>query len=256
MRQWPGLEGSQAARLQLAGLLPLGSPPGPSPDPWLPFQVPAGPGAAAGGRRPPLQRVRRGPAALSGLPARVPALRHQPGLPGAHLPAPAVGGALKGSGEGGGVPVAVGAEAGQRRADLGRLPWALTTRRPDLPRPRRTRGAAGGGIPRSGPPVIADPLPPALSSLENPKFPGILARLEESPVCQRLPLASFLILPFQRITRLKMLVEVPEGTRLWGGLGRGETPLSSQPLGAPRAEQGAWERPHCLATLTPPSRTF
>ncbi|XP_006883761.1 PREDICTED: rho guanine nucleotide exchange factor 19 [Elephantulus edwardii] len=43
--------------------------------------------------------------------------------------------------------------------------------------------------------------------LENPKFPGILARLEESPVCQRLPLTSFLILPFQRITRLKMLVE-------------------------------------------------
>uniref|UniRef100_A0A8C6A5V8 Rho guanine nucleotide exchange factor 19 n=1 Tax=Marmota marmota marmota TaxID=9994 RepID=A0A8C6A5V8_MARMA len=43
--------------------------------------------------------------------------------------------------------------------------------------------------------------------LENPKFPSILARLEESPVCQRLPLTSFLILPFQRITRLKMLVE-------------------------------------------------
>ncbi|XP_021118524.1 rho guanine nucleotide exchange factor 19 isoform X1 [Heterocephalus glaber] len=43
--------------------------------------------------------------------------------------------------------------------------------------------------------------------LENPKFPGILARLEESPMCQRLPLTSFLILPFQRITRLKMLVE-------------------------------------------------
>ncbi|KAM5247681.1 rho guanine nucleotide exchange factor 19 isoform 1-T2 [Ctenodactylus gundi] len=43
--------------------------------------------------------------------------------------------------------------------------------------------------------------------LENPKFPGILARLEESPICQRLPLTSFLILPFQRITRLKMLVE-------------------------------------------------
>ncbi|XP_005544735.3 rho guanine nucleotide exchange factor 19 isoform X2 [Macaca fascicularis] len=43
--------------------------------------------------------------------------------------------------------------------------------------------------------------------LENPRFPGILARLEESPVCQRLPLTSFLILPFQRITRLKMLVE-------------------------------------------------
>ncbi|KAM7324021.1 hypothetical protein ACRRTK_016326 [Alexandromys fortis] len=44
--------------------------------------------------------------------------------------------------------------------------------------------------------------------LENPKFPGILARLEESPVCQRLPLTSFLILPFQRVTRLKMLVEL------------------------------------------------
>ncbi|XP_060235143.1 rho guanine nucleotide exchange factor 19 isoform X2 [Meriones unguiculatus] len=43
--------------------------------------------------------------------------------------------------------------------------------------------------------------------LENPKFPGILAHLEESPVCQRLPLTSFLILPFQRVTRLKMLVE-------------------------------------------------
>ncbi|XP_076874483.1 rho guanine nucleotide exchange factor 19 isoform X2 [Brachyhypopomus gauderio] len=42
---------------------------------------------------------------------------------------------------------------------------------------------------------------------ENARFPGVLARLEEDPVCQRLPLTSFLILPFQRITRLKMLVE-------------------------------------------------
>ncbi|XP_067873462.1 rho guanine nucleotide exchange factor 19 [Heterodontus francisci] len=42
---------------------------------------------------------------------------------------------------------------------------------------------------------------------ENPRFPGILARLEEDQVCQRLPLTSFLILPFQRIMRLKMLVE-------------------------------------------------
>ncbi|XP_032376302.1 rho guanine nucleotide exchange factor 19 isoform X1 [Etheostoma spectabile] len=42
---------------------------------------------------------------------------------------------------------------------------------------------------------------------ENSRFPGILARLEEDPICQRLPLTSFLILPFQRITRLKMLVE-------------------------------------------------
>lgn len=64
----------------------------------------------------------------------------------------------------------------------------------------------------SGLPVIPEPFP--FSSLENPRFPGILARLEESPVCQRLPLTSFLILPFQRITRLKMLVEVPRGDRL------------------------------------------
>ncbi|XP_054651782.1 rho guanine nucleotide exchange factor 19 isoform X2 [Dunckerocampus dactyliophorus] len=42
---------------------------------------------------------------------------------------------------------------------------------------------------------------------ESPRFPSILARLEEDAVCQRLPLTSFLILPFQRITRLKMLVE-------------------------------------------------
>ncbi|KAJ0036570.1 hypothetical protein NQD34_005247 [Periophthalmus magnuspinnatus] len=42
---------------------------------------------------------------------------------------------------------------------------------------------------------------------ENPRFPNILSRLEEDPICQRLPLTSFLILPFQRITRLKMLVE-------------------------------------------------
>ncbi|XP_069774975.1 rho guanine nucleotide exchange factor 19 isoform X3 [Narcine bancroftii] len=42
---------------------------------------------------------------------------------------------------------------------------------------------------------------------ENPRFPGILARLQEDPICQRLPLTSFLILPFQRIMRLKMLVE-------------------------------------------------
>ncbi|XP_051948218.1 rho guanine nucleotide exchange factor 19 [Xyrauchen texanus] len=41
----------------------------------------------------------------------------------------------------------------------------------------------------------------------NPRFPGILGHLEEDVVCQRLPLTSFLILPFQRITRLKMLVE-------------------------------------------------
>ncbi|KAM8927892.1 rho guanine nucleotide exchange factor 19-like [Pelodytes ibericus] len=43
--------------------------------------------------------------------------------------------------------------------------------------------------------------------LENTRFRAILVKLEEDQVCQRLPLTSFLILPFQRIMRLKMLVE-------------------------------------------------
>ncbi|XP_053546230.1 rho guanine nucleotide exchange factor 19 [Bombina bombina] len=43
--------------------------------------------------------------------------------------------------------------------------------------------------------------------LENTRFRSVLAKLEEDQVCQRLPLTSFLILPFQRIMRIKMLVE-------------------------------------------------
>lgn len=35
-----------------------------------------------------------------------------------------------------------------------------------------------------------------------------MEKLERSPVCQRLPLRSFLVLPFQRITRIKLLVQV------------------------------------------------
>ncbi|XP_044064789.1 trichohyalin isoform X2 [Siniperca chuatsi] len=42
---------------------------------------------------------------------------------------------------------------------------------------------------------------------ENPGFKRIVDKLERSPVCQRLPLRSFLVLPFQRITRLKLLVQ-------------------------------------------------
>ncbi|KAM4601319.1 uncharacterized protein arhgef5 isoform 2-T2 [Polymixia lowei] len=42
---------------------------------------------------------------------------------------------------------------------------------------------------------------------ENPGFKRIVEKLERSPVCQRLPLRSFLILPFQRITRIKLLVQ-------------------------------------------------
>ncbi|CAN9513704.1 unnamed protein product [Ophioblennius macclurei] len=42
---------------------------------------------------------------------------------------------------------------------------------------------------------------------ENPEFKRIVEKLERSPVCQRLPLRSFLVLPFQRITRIKLLVQ-------------------------------------------------
>lgn len=39
-------------------------------------------------------------------------------------------------------------------------------------------------------------------------FATVITRLQESPQCQRLPFMSFLLLPFQRITRLKILIEV------------------------------------------------
>ncbi|XP_029928825.1 trichohyalin isoform X2 [Myripristis murdjan] len=42
---------------------------------------------------------------------------------------------------------------------------------------------------------------------ENAGFKRIVEKLERSPVCQRLPLRSFLVLPFQRITRIKLLVQ-------------------------------------------------
>ncbi|XP_073342098.1 uncharacterized protein arhgef5 isoform X2 [Pagrus major] len=42
---------------------------------------------------------------------------------------------------------------------------------------------------------------------ENQGFKRIVEKLERSSVCQRLPLRSFLVLPFQRITRIKLLVQ-------------------------------------------------
>ncbi|XP_026862502.1 rho guanine nucleotide exchange factor 5 [Electrophorus electricus] len=42
---------------------------------------------------------------------------------------------------------------------------------------------------------------------ENTAFRHMVEKLEHSPKCQRLPFRSFLILPFQRITRLKLLVQ-------------------------------------------------
>ncbi|XP_064165191.1 protein split ends isoform X2 [Anguilla rostrata] len=42
---------------------------------------------------------------------------------------------------------------------------------------------------------------------ECPGFRRVVEKLERNPICQRLPLRSFLILPFQRITRIKLLVQ-------------------------------------------------
>ncbi|XP_062993163.1 rho guanine nucleotide exchange factor 15 [Elgaria multicarinata webbii] len=42
---------------------------------------------------------------------------------------------------------------------------------------------------------------------KNSQFAIVVTRLQELPQCQRLPFMSFLLLPFQRITRIKMLVE-------------------------------------------------
>ncbi|KAM7377296.1 hypothetical protein PAMA_013881 [Pampus argenteus] len=52
----------------------------------------------------------------------------------------------------------------------------------------------------------------------NVQFATVISRLQESPQCQRLPFMSFLLLPFQRITRIKMLIEnilkrTKEGTK-------------------------------------------
>ncbi|XP_008168101.4 rho guanine nucleotide exchange factor 19-like isoform X2 [Chrysemys picta bellii] len=59
---------------------------------------------------------------------------------------------------------------------------------------------------------------------ENWRFRQVLRKLEEQPVCQRQPLKSFLVLPFQRITRLKILLEnilklAPTGSELASSIG-------------------------------------
>ncbi|XP_061730610.1 rho guanine nucleotide exchange factor 19 [Nerophis ophidion] len=41
----------------------------------------------------------------------------------------------------------------------------------------------------------------------NPDFVGTLKQLEDDPVCQRQNLKSFLVLPFQRITRIKLILQ-------------------------------------------------
>ncbi|XP_019397267.1 PREDICTED: rho guanine nucleotide exchange factor 19-like [Crocodylus porosus] len=59
---------------------------------------------------------------------------------------------------------------------------------------------------------------------ENGRFLQVLRRLEGQAVCRRQPLKSFLVLPFQRITRLKMLLEnilklAPAGSELGEAIG-------------------------------------
>nr|DBA29743.1 TPA: hypothetical protein GDO54_005804 [Pyxicephalus adspersus] len=60
-------------------------------------------------------------------------------------------------------------------------------------------------------PARRSKVPPTQSLCEtmekNPQFHAVLCRLQELPQCQRLPFMSFLLLPFQRITRIKMLIE-------------------------------------------------
>ncbi|XP_028839814.1 ephexin-1 [Denticeps clupeoides] len=51
----------------------------------------------------------------------------------------------------------------------------------------------------------------------NRCFALVMRRLEDSPLCRRLPFTSFLLLPFQRITRIKILTQnilkrTPEGS--------------------------------------------
>ncbi|XP_026773452.3 ephexin-1 isoform X2 [Pangasianodon hypophthalmus] len=41
----------------------------------------------------------------------------------------------------------------------------------------------------------------------NREFHTVMRRLEQSPLCNRLPFTSFLLLPFQRITRIKILIQ-------------------------------------------------
>lgn len=43
---------------------------------------------------------------------------------------------------------------------------------------------------------------------QNREFSCLVKKLESDPVCQRQTLKSFLVLPFQRITRVKLILEV------------------------------------------------
>lgn len=48
----------------------------------------------------------------------------------------------------------------------------------------------------------------SIFSQDKTAFREVISQLEMDPKCKGLPFSSFLILPFQRITRLKLLVQV------------------------------------------------
>lgn len=59
------------------------------------------------------------------------------------------------------------------------------------------------------PPAAQRPTPRVcVPSQEKAAFRELISQLELEPKCKGLPFSSFLILPFQRITRLKLLVQV------------------------------------------------
>uniref|UniRef100_A0A669C3V7 DH domain-containing protein n=1 Tax=Oreochromis niloticus TaxID=8128 RepID=A0A669C3V7_ORENI len=76
----------------------------------------------------------------------------------------------------------------------------------------------------------------------NLQFSAVITRLQESPQCQRLPFMSFLLLPFQRITRIKMLIEVSSITQFLLSMSyciniSGLTVTRSQPINIMNVQQ-------------------
>ncbi|XP_059403011.1 rho guanine nucleotide exchange factor 15 [Carassius carassius] len=61
----------------------------------------------------------------------------------------------------------------------------------------------------------------------NRDFSLVMRRLESSPLCKRLPFTSFMLLPFQRITRIKILIQ---NIQKWTAKGTKEEETASKGL--------------------------
>lgn len=84
------------------------------------------------------------------------------------------------------------------RADLGaRAPALGSDHEEARPAARSTRGGDWSGDPAFRAPCHHRPSPAPTVQLENPKFPGILARLEESPC---VPAAAPRLLPHPAVS--------------------------------------------------------